>query len=103
MGLSTPRSGGGGAAQGYPNQSSGARSTSALRTRAESAVCCRFREGAGPIKFQLHRVTCDEAQQRASVEWRAALESRDQQIVGVSMLQFEEGKIAETAVYRQTT
>ena len=27
MGLSTPRSGGGGAAQGHPNQSSGARST----------------------------------------------------------------------------
>ena len=35
MVLSTPRSGGGGAAQGHPNQSSGARSTSSAPPAAE--------------------------------------------------------------------
>lgn len=72
-------------------------------TCQHAVVRYRFREGAGPIKFQLRRVTCDEQQQRASVEWNAVMESREQEIVGVSVLQFQEAKISETAVYRQTT
>jgi hypothetical protein len=62
---------------------------------------CRFREGTGPIQFNIQHFSCDIEQQSATVEWKAVFEAREQDIVGVSVLQFEEEKIAETRVYRQ--
>lgn len=67
-------------------------------------VLCRFREGdrAGMIQFSINEIACDEEKQRATVEWKAALEEQDRELLGVSVLQFEEGMIAETRVYRQS-
>jgi hypothetical protein len=42
-------------------------------------------------------------QQRAAVEWKAFIKAREQDVVGVSVLQFEDSKIKESRVYRQTT